>query len=435
MRFFIYFCIIFFVFTGCSVKEPTLKEVLKYEQKAAILSDAPILSQKELEEFKEDFLQKYFAVWDEGLLWTNIKDASFGFEFLKNKNRYAAENRLEVSSSWVENIERLSNFDSFGSVLAYAITTQNANLRLLPTDKPLFRASAKRFDYPFDYLQNSFISIMQPVIVSHYSADFAWAFVESSFASGWLKSNEIAIVDKQMIEKFKNAAKIVVTKDNAVTYYEEGLFAYYLKAGTMLPIFEYKDGLYKAFIIATGKDTKGFAVNITISEEFAKPFPLEFNSLRVKQTMDELLNENYGWGGLYANRDCSAFTKDFFSIFGIWLPRNSRAQKGVAPYFDVSNLTATQKEQKLKEFGIPYLTLVYLPGHIMLYVGEMEGKAVIAHNIWGIRTKDNDRYIIGKSVITDLYLGENVDRIDKRSLLINRMQGFTILAPKSTFKN
>jgi hypothetical protein len=430
MRFFAYLCIIIFVFAGCSTKELTLTEVLKYEQRAAILPNAPILSQKELKEFKEDFLKKYFAVWDEKLLWISLKDASFGLEFLKNSDKYAAENRLSVSLPWIEDIKRLSNFDNYGSVLAYAITTQNTNLRLLPTDKPLFRASAKSFDYPFDYLQNSFISIMQPVIISHYSEDFAWVFIESSFASGWIKSNEMAIVDEKMIKKLKNAAKIVVTKDNAVTYHEKGSFAYYLKAGTILPMREHKNGLYKAFIITTEKNMKGSATNITISEELANPFPLEFNSLHVKRAIDELLDENYGWGGLYANRDCSAFTKDFFSIFGIWLPRNSSAQKNAALYFDVSNLTAVQKEQKLKEFGQPYLTLVYLPGHIMLYVGEIEERAVVAHNIWGIRTKNNNRYIIGKSVISDLYLGENVDIIDKRSLLINRMQGFTILAPQ-----
>ncbi|MDR0408748.1 MAG: C40 family peptidase, partial [Campylobacteraceae bacterium] len=213
-------------------------------------------------------------------------------------------------------------------------------------------------------------------------------------------------------------------------YYEEGLFAHYLKVGTILPISGYQNKQYKAFIITTGKDAKGVATNVTISEEFAKPFPLELNAPHAKQIIDELLDENYGWGGLYANRDCSAFTKDFFSVFGIWLPRNSLAQKNTALYFDVSNLTAAQKEQKLKELGQPYLTLIYLPGHIMLYVGEIDNRAVVAHNIWGIKTKDNGRYIIGKSIISDLYLGENVSKIDKRSLLINKMQGFTVLTLK-----
>ncbi|MDR0407429.1 MAG: SH3 domain-containing protein, partial [Campylobacteraceae bacterium] len=218
MRFFVYLCIVFLFFTGCSVKEPTLAETLKYEQKAAVLPNIPVLAQEEREEFKETFLERYFAAWNENSLWISLEDASFGLEFLKNRDKYAAENRIGVSLSWVENIKKLSNFDDYGSVLARAITTRNTNLRLLPTDKPLFRVSAEKFDYPFDYLQNSFIGIMQPIIISHYSSDFAWAFVESSFASGWIKTNEIAIVDELTIEKFKKAPKIVITQDNVAAY-------------------------------------------------------------------------------------------------------------------------------------------------------------------------------------------------------------------------
>ncbi|MDR2341650.1 MAG: SH3 domain-containing protein [Campylobacteraceae bacterium] len=432
MRFFIYFCIIFFIFTGCSFKEAGSPFViLQYEQKADILPDAPMLSQDEIKNFKNNFLEKYFAAWDTNSLWANKKDASFGFQFLKNKNRYVAENRIEVDDDWVENIENLSNFDEYGSVLEHAITTKNTNLRLLPTDKPLFKASNKSFDYPFDTIQNSFINIMQPITISHYSTDFAWAFVESSIASGWIKSNELAIVDKETIRKIKTAPKIVITKDNAPIYYKEGLFAHYLKAGSVLPAYKYENGRYSAFIVDTQKDGNGFIADVIISKEFARPFPLRFDSFNVKKIINELLNENYGWGGLYNNRDCSALTKDFFSIFGIWLPRNSRAQKNAALYFDISKLTAAQKEEKLRELAQPYLTLIYMPGHIMLYVGEDEGRALVMHNIWGLTNSKGEKFLIGKSIISDLYIGENLPDMEKKNLLMNKIQGFTVFAPKS----
>ncbi|MDR3177546.1 MAG: SH3 domain-containing protein, partial [Campylobacteraceae bacterium] len=430
MRLFVYLCIVFFVLAGCSLKKPTLSEVLKYEQNTAILTDAPTLLHEESENLKNDFLEKYFSVWDKDYLWISQEDAFFGFELLKNKSKYAVENLIEADDDWTKNIKKLSNFDNYGSNLSYAITTQNTNLRLLPTDKPFFRASSKSFDYPFDRIQNSFISVMQPLMVSHYSTDFAWAFIESGAAAGWVKSNELAIVDKQIIQKIKNASKIVVTKDNAAVYYKEGLFAHYLKAGSILPVHEYKNGLYEAFIINTQKDGNGFIANITVSEEFAAPFPLEFNDENVKTALNELLGENYGWGGLYANRDCSAMTKDFFSLFGIWLPRNSRAQKNAGIYFDISNLTASQKEQKIKELAQPYLTLIFMPGHIMLYTGQMDERALIMHNIWAVTNSKGKKFLIGKSVISDLHIGENLPDVKDRNLLISKIQGFSVLAPK-----
>ncbi|MDR1554733.1 MAG: hypothetical protein LBS39_01755, partial [Campylobacteraceae bacterium] len=78
MRFFIYLCTILLIFTGCSFKETSLSEVLRYEQKADILTDTPTISQKEFEEFEKIFSEKYFSVWSKNSLWTNLKDASIG---------------------------------------------------------------------------------------------------------------------------------------------------------------------------------------------------------------------------------------------------------------------------------------------------------------------------------------------------------------------
>jgi len=418
------------VFCGCSLKTPPLEEVLRYEQKASALPNVPPIPKKELEREQTLFLEKFFSPWDKLELWGSSKDISWGFETFGGGDKYVGENKKFIDAAHFEEIKHLANIERYGLDLAFAITTKNTNLRIFPTDKPFFRGSEGDFSYPFDALQNSFLSVMQPVKLSHYSTDMAWVFVESSSASGWIKSNEIALIDAEMIQKIKNAPKIVITKDNAPVYFQQGLFAHYLKAGALLPVLVQDKNEFRAFVINTAEDKSGFSANVSVSTQFASWFPLEFNQTNVKTIVDELLNENYGWGGLYANRDCSALTKDFFAIFGVWLPRNSAAQKKSALFFDVSDLAPKAREAKLKELGVPYMTLVYLPGHIMLYTGEKDGKALLLHNIWGIKTKDNGRYIIGKSVITDLFVGENVQEIYVQSLLINRMQGFTIFVSK-----
>ena len=54
--------------------------------------------------------------------------------------------------------------------------------------------------------------------------------------------------------------------------------------------------------------------------------PLSYNHENRARILKEFMNEPYGWAGLLNNRDCSSFTQDYFSVFGKYLHRNSKAQ-------------------------------------------------------------------------------------------------------------
>jgi hypothetical protein len=106
----------------------------------------------------------------------------------------------------------------------------------------------------------------------------------------------------------------------------------------------------------------------------------------------------------------------------------------VGTYIDLQSLDPGQKEKIIIEKGIPYLTLLWRKGHIMLYIGELNGRALIFHNVWGIKTKDfrgrEGRKIIGKAVITTLYPGDELSCLDPEGLLIKNISGMTILTPE-----
>ena len=127
------------------------------------------------------------------------------------------------------------------------------------------------------------------------------------------------------------------------------------------------------------------------------------------------------------DRDCSAMTRDFFAPFGIWLPRNSAQQAKKGRIIDLSGMSDEEKERTIVEKGVPFQTLIHLPGHIMLYVGSIGKKAYVMHNMWGIKTGDNGRYIIGRGVISGLHLGENLPEADKESILIRRIDSMNIV--------
>ncbi|MDR2100591.1 MAG: SH3 domain-containing protein [Campylobacteraceae bacterium] len=426
--------IVFFMtlfLSGCSNKQPNINVLLQYEQNVSVLPLAPVLQKEDLSKYQEVYFKKQFAPWQSKHLRNSLKEAEWGLSLLSGTHNFTGENRLDVSNETLLNIKEQANFDAHGTILHYAVTVTESHLRVLPTDKPLF---IKRKDgesgYPFDYMQSSLLGIMQPLLISHYSKDLTWAFVESAFAAGWVKTSEIALIDETLIKKIQNADKIIITKDNAPLYLENGLFAHHMKMGALLPLVKNSNENYIAFIITSDTSKNAKAVNVTIKKEYAARFPLEFNETNVKNAIHELLGENYGWGGLYNNRDCSAMTKDFFSLFGIWLPRNSLSQKNAAVYFDISNMSAAQKEEQLKEFGVPYMTLVYMPGHIMLYVGEQNSRALVIHNIWALTNEKNEKFLIGKSIISDLFIGKNLPYMNDKNLLISKIKGFSVFVPK-----
>jgi hypothetical protein len=71
----------------------------------------------------------------------------------------------------------------------------------------------------------------------------------------------------------------------------------------------------------------------------------------------------------------------------------------------------------------------------MLYIGQHSGRALIFHNIWGIKTKDlmgnEGRKIIGQAVITTLRPGDELKCIDPEGgALLKAITAMNILVPE-----
>jgi cell wall-associated NlpC family hydrolase len=201
-----------------------------------------------------------------------------------------------------------------------------------------------------------------------------------------------------------------------------------------------------------GEDAKTMTLRVALADDNGKACmktavvkkeavavkPLKLNNMNIAKMANELINEPYGWGGLYQNRDCSALIKDMFAPFGIWLPRNStdQAMEG-GTFIDLQNLSPAEKEAMIMKQGIPYLTLLWRRGHIMLYMGNYQGKNLIFHNIWSVKTKDLlgrvGRKIVGHAAITTLNPGIEFRNDDTpENNYVNSIRGMTILVnPKN----
>jgi hypothetical protein len=129
---------------------------------------------------------------------------------------------------------------------------------------------------------------------------------------------------------------------------------------------------------------------------------------------------------------------DLFAPFGVWLPRNSGQQaKRTGVFLSLRDLSPEEKEKTIIRQGIPYFTLLWLKGHIMLYIGHQDGRALVFHNFWKVKTIDaqgkEGRIIIGRAAITTLRPGQELRPGGKDSGdTLPAILGMTILWPPPT---
>lgn len=378
---------------------------------------------EDIENSKKEFIDKYFWVWDLKQLSYSKKEAMWGLGYKHRK--IFLENHQRADIKWFDFQVLNANFDEYNTLNQKAITLSNTDLRILPTNSVLFYNPKKPGEgFPFDYNQNSLLKINTPLIVSHYSKDKAWVYVQSSTAGGWVRTKDIAFVNEEFISEFK-------TNDYYVSIYEKFFlydteFREYVKIATLFPK---KFGKY---LIAKKQDN-GFARIFygSIDEKYLSKFPLEFNAQNIQKISSQLIYEPYGWGGLKGHRDCSSFTQDFFTVFGKYLSRNSSAQKSNGKYHDIKSLSNKEKKDYIIKNGVPFSTLVYLRGHIMLYIGVKENEPLVMHNIWSVKLKnwwgEEYRHIIGKTEITTLEVGRTLKNFDEEKNVLNRIEGIIVL--------
>lgn len=407
-----------FLFTACSQKEPLLLDEHDLEKNTAYANDNFMDQNKQTQEF----FNKYFKPWDLQEVSYSKIEAMWGLSY-KFKKIYL-ENHTTATSSWFDKQIKNANFDEYNTLKIKAITLKNINVRVLPTNSVMFyNPNEPGEGFPFDYNQNSLLKINTPIIVSHLSKDKAWAYIQSYSVGGWVEINSIAFVDENFISQFKTNNYYVAIKEKFPIY--DPIFREYVKVSTIFP--KYAD----RFIIAKADENQNAKITYIVLNNEVEKMPLAFNTENRIKISKEFLDEPYGWGGLLNNRDCSSFTQDFFRPFGKFLERNSKAQTKNGNYFDISDLSNDEKKEYIRKNGVPFSTLVYLKGHIMLYIGTKDNEPLVMHNMWSVRLKDKwgkkYRHIVGKTTITTLEPGNDLKDFDKDNSILKKIQGIVIL--------
>ena len=360
---------------------------------------------------------EFFKPWEQSSFNEPIRDVTWAFRMLKKrrdlyKTRYRRISRASCNF-WIKN----SNMRAYDTIGAKAITIRDSNLRAVPTSTRIFlNPNRKTEGFPFDYNQNSEIHLNVPLYISHYSKDGKWALVHSAAAYGWIKTKDIAIVNNRFIKQFKTGKYGIVVRDNSKLIGNGKVIAH-LKIGTIFPI----KGNKLLFAQRNG--------NKAVIESLKRPNlslvadkPLQFTPENVAYIARQMKDEPYAWGGILHGRDCSATTRDLFSCFGIFLPRNSSDQARKGNYISIKRFKGRAKKNVILRYAKPFESLLFVPGHIGIYIGRYKNEPVIMHTYWGVRKKNFSKYRLSRTIITTLEPGKERRDLRQKSKMSNTLK-------------
>ncbi len=362
-----------------------------------------------------------------------LKSLRLKFEELKAKGYFAASGE-EASLLFFQDVESNLNLTSVPGVIEpqFGFVLHYANQRFLPMDDGLYAVSG---DLDFDELQNNALEVGTSVAILHKSFDGHWFYIQGPASDGWVEAKNIILCALNDIQDYLGSESLaVVVKPKADIFLDEPLTQYYdyAQMGTRFPK-EKKQGVSNAVAVKIPfrrEDGRFIFKTVYLGKEDINDGDLPYTARTIYKQAFQLLNQPYGWGGMYGEQDCSRFLQEIFATVGIHLPRDSKDQAkvgiGIAQFDDKS-----KDDEKIKFFskaagGKSVLTM---KGHILLYLGMVDNRPYAIHAVWAYREPnpngEEDRVrVMNRVVVSDLYLGEG----SKKGSLLKRLSGIRMIS-------
>lgn len=422
------------VFSGCATQYiKTPKDIRVFPQDATYyLAKHYEVKTSQTKKLAQQYMQFWYSPWQnmrinqdtKSIFWVKgslLKAPGYGENLRKNSLK-------STKAIWDD-----MDIGTYPNAKIKAIIVNETNIRAAPTDMPRFNSNKgypTSQSYPFDRWQNSLVFSGTPVLITHLSKSKQWAHIQTEFVCGWVRIEDLAYVSDKDITKIMSAKRYIMPYTDGINLYDKsGNFALRARIGQLFAVpNDNPDSVYVYY-----RKPNGF-VQITlikISRSDFKTFPQNLNPKFVAHLINTMMGDKYGWGGYLGNRDCSAFIRDIFAYFGLYLPRNSRSQVLYAKNMvNLKHFSRKQKERYIIENATPFGTLLWFNGHIMLYIGTYNNRVIVAHSAWSVETSklfSKTHNMLGGVVISTLYVGKENNGISSRTMLIDKVQGMSDL--------
>lgn len=319
-------------------------------------------------------------------------------------------------------------------VTRYGLITRRTDLRTFPS---LLRVFDSPDDTDIDRFQESALFPGTPVVIAHVSRDRKWWFVVSDLYAAWVEREAVAEGDKAQVFGYaRKTPYLVVTGATARTVFtpeQPQVSDLQLEMGVRVPLLaEWPldrpvngQHPYASHVIELPiRDKNGALLLVPAllprTQDVATDY-LPLNRANLVRQSFKFLGERYGWGHSYNARDCSGFVSEVYRSFGVQLPRNTRDQ-AVSPA--LNRIAFAPDDSHAKRVAVVKTLqvgdLVYIPGHVMMVIGNERGEPYVIHDTAGISWRKPDgtltaAHLNGVSVtpLMPLMSNETVPTIDR----------------------
>lgn len=303
--------------------------------------------------------------------------------------------------------------DALGTELRVVVAP--TSLRCIPRVQPLYAADDTERDD--DVIACSLIG-SQEIVQVLADGPGSMRLVRTRYALGWLTRSATLSppIPGDMIAAFVHGARVAAPR--AVR-----LHGLELPARTSLPA------------APGGRVLLGTAAEVVAVRRDPAQVPIRRTLTRRTLLTDAFapMGRRYGLGGTGGGVDCSAFLMDAFAGVGMQLPRHSSDQaRAGTTTVDLHHVPdPAERLARLDEADRAGVVILYLPGHVALYLGrDARGVPMALHALGGYRTPCPDggetKHVVRRVVVSGLDLGAGT----RDGSLLQRVRTLAVFGPR-----
>jgi cell wall-associated NlpC family hydrolase len=280
----------------------------------------------------------------------------------------------------------------------FGMAVRRTALRSVPTDMRVFSHAD---DTDIDRFQESALFPGDPVVIAHASGDGHWLFVVSPRYAAWVWAQDIAEGRRDDILAHVDATpyRIITGAKPRTVFTPEApaVSELQLDMGTRVPLDTTLpadqpvngQGPYTSWVLSLpvrkGDGSLAFAPALLQRNQDSSADYLPLTRANIIRQAFKFLGERYGWGHAYDGRDCSGFVSDVYRSMGVQMPRNTRDQS-ISPGLQHTVFGPADKhDTRVKAaLAMDVGDLIYIPGHVMMVIGKVDGQPYVIHDVSGM---------------------------------------------------
>ncbi|MCM0650711.1 SH3 domain-containing protein [Clostridium swellfunianum] len=366
-----------------------------------------VMNSKDIKQFNEETIRKADTVYNlqqykESLSKKEL--SAFIKEYKFTDKMKVDDEGKQIKKDFLDSLIKNTNLEGIKeeNKIEYGMSIKKLQVRGFPTEAGTYESA----DSNLDRFQETSCEPCEAVLILHKSKDKKWYFIQTYNYRGWVKAEGIAIAkDKKTVFDYINSENFVIVTGNHVTIdknvKENNKYNEVFNMGNKISLVangEVFDKYNRQYYVLnlplkTEEGYLGFKESLIAKGKDIVEGYLPYTRENIIKQAFKLQGEKYDWGNKFSGRDCSSFIADIYKTFGIMLPRNAGDQESShGKHYKFDETESVEERNKILDNLSPGAA-IFSPGHVMMYLGKIDGVHYMIHDFLAYGKKIEDKYV------------------------------------------